>query len=116
MSSVLLAYCREIGCPQKVPSGYCATHARLQERQRDNYAVRRWYRTAKWRHPVWGRRSVCLRTHPYCTDCLPRGIYTQATEVHHVVKHNGDPVKFWDQANLTSLCSPCHTIRTARGE
>ena len=41
--------------------------------------------------------------------CQKMGRDTPANTVDHIVKHNGDPVKFWDENNLQSLCPSCHS-------
>lgn len=77
-----------------------------------NQDVRRWYRLARWRHPVWGRRAVALRRHPFCVDCGNRGRVRPSTEVDHVIPHRGDPRLFWDEDNLQGLCHECHGAKT----
>ena len=65
----------------------------------------------KWQ----ARRAQQLSDFPICADCEALGVVTPATEVHHVNRHGGDPVKFW-ASPLASLCRSCHSKRTARGE
>jgi 5-methylcytosine-specific restriction protein A len=36
-----------------------------------------------------------------------------ATVVDHIIPHNGDMVRFWDQDNWQPLCKQCHDIKTA---
>jgi 5-methylcytosine-specific restriction protein A len=65
----------------------------------------------------WQRYRVgWLARHPLCEDCLTRGIVRLANEVHHKVKHRGNPELLYDENNLMSLCTSCHSRRTARGE
>ncbi|TXH46246.1 MAG: hypothetical protein E6Q97_29990 [Desulfurellales bacterium] len=55
-----------------------------------------------------------LRAYPLCADCANAGRVVVATEVHHrVALRNGGT---HDSDNLLSLCKPCHSVRTARGE
>ncbi|MBL8236464.1 MAG: HNH endonuclease [Bryobacterales bacterium] len=53
---------------------------------------------------------------PLCADCLERGRYRAAEEVHHVVKVRDDPSRRLDWDALRALCKSCHSARTARGE
>lgn len=48
--------------------------------------------------------------------CSEHGRTTAATEVDHIEKHNGDPVKFWDRNNLQPLCAFHHRSVKARIE
>ena len=61
-------------------------------------------------------RALKLSASPLCEDCEERGIVTGATEVHHVIKISVRPDLRLDQSNLMSLCRPCHSTRTIRGE
>lgn len=63
----------------------------------------------------WRRlRSAKIRSCPLCERCMERGIYTSATEVHHVrpVEKGTDEPEMerlcfmWE--NLMSLCHECH--------
>jgi 5-methylcytosine-specific restriction protein A len=51
---------------------------------------------------------------PCCEDCLPR--ITPAVDVHHIRKIADAPELRLVMSNLMSLCKPCHSVRTARGE
>ena len=44
------------------------------------------------------------------------GITSPATELDHKIKHNGDPVLFWDQDNWQGLCNSHHRGYKARLE
>lgn len=107
-----LHYCTWPGCSAKVAGRFCRTHAAAQEHRRPNWDVRRWYRTVQWKT----LRADVLRTDPFCEDCRVNGAITLATEVHHRVRHEGDPEKFFDRARLGGLCAECHSRRTGRGE
>jgi 5-methylcytosine-specific restriction enzyme A len=78
------------------------------DRQRPS-AARRGY-DARWRR---ARRSY-LVLHPLCMRCLVQGRVAAATVVDHVVPHRGNAALFWDEANWTALCKPCHDAKTAR--
>ena len=108
-------FCGEPGCPALVARGKCPAHAsRAAARlERPAYALaHRWYKSARWQRL---RREV-LYTEPLCRSCLARGRKTPTREIDHIVKHDNNPGRFWDRANLQGLCKPCHTIKTARGQ
>ena len=50
-----------------------------------------------------------------CQDCLKKGIYTPAEEVHHIVELDesnvNDPSIALNADNLISLCRSCHKAR-----
>jgi 5-methylcytosine-specific restriction enzyme A len=80
---------------------------REHDRQRGSSASRGYDR--KWRA---ARRSF-LQRNPLCVECLKKGIPRVANVVDHVNPHKGDPMLFWDQSNWQSLCSSCHSRKTA---
>ena len=45
----------------------------------------------------------CIPCEQSGRDCVP------ATIVHHKIEHKGDPVLFWDESNLESVCPSCHS-------
>jgi 5-methylcytosine-specific restriction endonuclease McrA len=107
-----LQACTEPGCPARVLRGRCEAHTlpARQEGDRDNVAVRRWYRTARWMRL---RLAVLVDAAYQCQGC---GAVQVALEVDHIVRHRGDPDRFWDRTNLQALCSTCHAHKTNRGE
>ncbi len=58
------------------------------------------------------RKVILLRDGYLCQPCKRQGVYTQATEVDHIVNKaiGGDD----SDANLQSICSMCHKIKTNR--
>ncbi len=58
------------------------------------------------------RIRILKRDKGLCQECLRRGAITEATCVDHVraLAHGGDD----SDANLESLCTPCHSAKTAR--
>lgn len=66
----------------------------------------------KWR----AARRVFLSMHPLCVMCEEEGRTTPATELDHIVKHDGDPVKFWDESNWQGLCAFHHRSVKAQME
>lgn len=59
-----------------------------------------------WRWRI--ARAKFLALHPLCRYCAKRGIVEPATVCDHIIKHEGDEVLFWDQANWQPLCKTCH--------
>ena len=103
-------FCAVAGCREVTTARHCSTHAALAEQARPNYAIRRWYRTPRWR----ALRAQVLREAAYqCAQC--RRIVA-ALQIDHREKHHGDPSRFWDRANLQALCGRCHGKKTQRGE
>ena len=103
-------YCVYPGCSTLVNAGRCAPHAVALEHTRRNRDVRKWYYTLQWSAL---RKAVLVEA---CYTCAACGQVQLALEVDHIVKHDGDPGKFWDRSNLQALCAPCHTRKTGRGE
>lgn len=106
------AYCAAPSCPVIVDHGRCARHAVEQAHQRSNYELRRWYRTRRW----FLLRAQVLAEQPYCPLCVCEGVRIPCTDVDHVVRHDGQPDRFWDRHNLQGLCHAHHSAKTARGE
>lgn len=71
--------------------------------------------------PAWQAcRRTYLELHPFCEDCLLRGILTPAEHVHHMIwltpDNWRDPAVALNHANLRALCVSCHTATHSRGE
>lgn len=97
-----MQFCLEPGCPRLVTHGRCTLHAK------DNVAVRRWYRTVRWRRL---REQVLSEAMYTCARCGHTQINLQ---VDHVQPHGGHMECFWNRANLQALCPSCHTAKTMR--
>lgn len=103
-------------CPELVDAGarYCDKHKPLHKRR---YEDNRPSARERGYDRTWEKvRKMYLVEHPLCEDCLERGIYTPAKEVHHIEKVKDRPGKRLDMSNLRALCKVCHNRRTARGE
>jgi 5-methylcytosine-specific restriction protein A len=101
--------CAMPGCPELVTQGaYCAKHKQEQTNrfQRDP-KIQRLYDRA-WQR----KRRIQLAQFPWCQDCEEQGLYVEATDVHHEIRHQGDRKKFIGSP-LRSLCHACHSRRTA---
>ena len=67
-------------------------------------SARGWYHTRRWRQ----LRALILGRSPLCVVC-----HGAATTVDHLVPHGMSPDLFWDEANLQTLCTSCHSRKTA---
>jgi 5-methylcytosine-specific restriction endonuclease McrA len=66
---------------------------------------RLFYPSTTWRK----MRAIQLRASPLCERCLAEGLYVPATVVHHRIERRDRPELTFDQSNLESLCSSCHS-------
>jgi 5-methylcytosine-specific restriction protein A len=107
--------CAYPGCPELIEVGtsYCAKHAVVkQESYERDHRDRKKHKMygGKWRK----ERAAYLREHPLCVECLKEGIYTEATEVDHIVPHDGNDKLFWRRSNWQPLCKGHHSAKTRR--
>jgi 5-methylcytosine-specific restriction protein A len=103
-----MQFCQEPGCGVLVSAGRCPTHAPAPGR---GLEVHRWHGTARWRR----LRADILRRDPFCRACRVEGRRTLTVDIDHIVRHEGDPVRFWDAGNLQGLCRICHGRKTRGG-
>ena len=61
-------------------------------------------------------RRAYLHLHPLCVMCKADGYVRAATELDHIVKHNGNRALFYDTGNLAGLCSDHHRGFKAKQE
>lgn len=61
-------------------------------------------------------RLLHLKAHPLCVMCTQDGRIAPATEVDHIIKHDGDPKLFYDTSNFQGLCADHHRGYKARLE
>jgi len=105
--------CLVSGCLEHVVQfGRCAAHVAVMIKAPEirNEPGRQWYHTTRWRK----LRARILSAEPLCRHCLARDSRpVAATEVDHVVRHQGDIKKFWLTENLQPLCSACHARKSA---
>ena len=55
-------------------------------------------------------------SHPLCVMCKEDGETRAATEVDHIIKHDGDRTLFFDGNNLQGLCADHHRGFKAKQE
>ena len=112
MASKPLRPCLHPSCTALVRSGYCERHRppRVERRSEDSRRWRRWYSLPVWTDDL---RPEQLAREPFCRECAAHGLRVYATDVDHVVPHDGDWSTFIDPENLQSLCHSCHGRKTA---
>ena len=70
------------------------------------------YKSKQWQRV---RDYVMKRDQWLCQDCLKKGKYVPAEEVHHIVplkpENITDPSITLDENNLVALCRECHKAR-----
>ena len=103
-----LRKCTYPGCNVLVKGGRCVAHP--SKRVVRDPDIKKLYNDPRWKR----MREAQLVKDPWCAECLNRGEHTLATEVDHIVPHDGDPQLFFDETNLQSLCKPDHSSKTAK--
>ena len=102
-------YCASFPCPNTVTEGaYCPEH-RIGARR---HARRHYSGTPgiNYGRPWRRARLRFLAAHPECVDCGS----VMDLEVDHIVPHEGDAERFWDEANWAVRCSSCHAAKSMR--
>jgi 5-methylcytosine-specific restriction protein A len=85
----------------------------MQGSSRASPSWRRWYQTARWKAL---RLAVFLRDLYQCRRCGQLEGDTALLVCDHIIPHRGDERLFWDEANLQTLCKPCHDRDKQREE
>lgn len=88
------------------------TRAEL-DRRRDQRPWRKWYKTARWKAL---RMLVLTRDLFTCRMCGRLEGDTSKLVADHRIPHRGDEALFWDEGNLQTLCSRCHSGAKQREE
>ena len=74
--------------------------------------AKQFYSSAAWQSC---RNEYMKRAHYLCEDCLKRGIYKPAKEVHHIEELTPENIHRPEVAlsfnNLVALCKECHKAR-----
>jgi 5-methylcytosine-specific restriction protein A len=84
--------------------GRCLQHMRQANRERSTDAY----------DSTWRRfRRMVLAERPLCADCERQGLIVPATELHHERPVRERPDLRLVESNVTGLCKPCHSKRTA---
>jgi 5-methylcytosine-specific restriction protein A len=107
--------CPAPGCRALVNRGYCDQHQRSRQRAYnktlDRQADQRFYKGRQW----MAVRRAHLESEPLCRMCRQSGRLTTATHVDHIIPRDRGGADY-DDANLQSLCMPCHSAKTRREE
>jgi 5-methylcytosine-specific restriction protein A len=94
----------------RVVTGACPHCVKTRDQARPT-AQQRGYTSARWRR----FRAVQLETHPLCAWCLAAGRTMQADCVDHITPVTGpDDPTFLRFECVQSLCSSCHSLKTAK--
>ena len=111
MPALIPRACRKRGCPGTTTdrSGYCAAHRNegWEQHQQGKSRHQRGY-GSKWEVR---RVRVLSRDHHLCLSCLQEGRAVPAVTVDHIIPKVAGGTD--DDANLQSLCWPCHRKKTA---
>ena len=102
-------------------SGYCPGHIYLAEELKKQHwkrhDVSRGSARERGYDSRWEKvRRIFLMRNPLCYDCMIKGRFTPANEVHHVKKVREHPELRLTIDNLIALCKSCHSKRTSKGE
>ena len=71
------------------------------------------YMRARWTKL---RRVVLARDNHLCQECKRNGITATGNQIDHIVPARDAMDRFYDANNLQTLCGPCHSRKTQRGE
>lgn len=111
MAQLIKQGCKHPGCPKLVVKGYCPEHTwkKKDTRKTRPSASARGY-TGKWQ----AASIKFLRRHPYCVDPfrIHGASFVKATDVDHIIPHQGNMALFWDRGNWQPLCKLCHSKKT----
>jgi len=79
------------------------------KRDRSHAPWRAWYSTARWqelRQDTFERDGyICQRTGIICAGAHPA---PDSPVANHRIRHNGDPVLFWDPDNIETVTKQVH--------
>ena len=95
-----------------VSETYCQRHKPKRTDSRSEAAAE-WHKLYSLKIWTDRLRPEQLIREPFCRECARHGVRTYATDVDHVVPHEGRMDLFTDPANLQSLCHRCHSAKTA---
>ena len=94
---------------------FCEKHKDRGKQTASQHDKRRGNSTQRGYTYQWQKaREAYLLAHPLCVDCQKADKVRPATEVDHIIPHQGDQELFWDESNWQGLCKPHHSEKTAR--
>jgi 5-methylcytosine-specific restriction enzyme A len=90
---------------------------RARDRARSTKETRQWYNSPRWRElrlTVFKRDGfTCQRTGELLTGKSPA---PNSPVADHIIPHQGDPVLFWDPANIETVSKAYHDSVKQRAE
>jgi len=110
MPKAMFRICSYPGCNEFAQGGSRCEYHKQRADQTHNHPERHKLYGRTWQK----RRAIQLSINPWCEECLQRGLYVPATDVHHVKKHEGS-AELFVSSPLESLCHSCHSKKTSRG-
>lgn len=94
--------------------GFAEGDQRGAERSRNRAAPwRAWYSTSQWQEL---RLATFIADGFMCRRCGASVMGKGQANCDHVSPHRGDRTRFFDPANLQTLCTPCHSGAKQREE
>lgn len=97
--------CAYFGCPRLSHGRYCDEHTKIMNRNYNRYS--RDKKIIKQYGTSWQKiRARYVKKHPFCEECLKKGIIKLVEEVHHILPLARGGTHRED--NLMSLCRSCH--------
>lgn len=105
--------CSYPGCPRLTDRQYCPEHESLMSKRYEKYD--RDPEKSKRYGRSWKKiRERYVQLHPFCEECLKRGVLVPVQEVHHIIPLTEGGTN--EAGNLISLCKSCHSrIHAERG-
>lgn len=100
--------------PKRIPVHRPLAHQRVRPIEQ-HLVARRGSAHTRGYTKRWARYSkLRLQQYPHCVRCMMAGLVVLATQTDHIIPVEGpeDP-RFWDPTNHQSLCTPCHSAKTA---
>ena len=106
--------CAFPGCPNLSEGRYCEVHKKIVDKRYEVYERNK--ETKRKYGRSWKKiRKRYVASHPFCEECLKKGILVPVDEVHHVIPLSDGGTH--DEDNLMSLCKTCHAkIHGSRGD
>ena len=101
--------CTIPGCGALTDTGRCALHPRKPWAGARAVVDRLGIRNQTYNSPRWVKaRATFLAHRPFCPCGNPSKV------LDHIIPHNGDWDRFWDEDNWQAICLPCHKAKTGR--
>lgn len=102
--------CTIISCNEfAIKYGLCNKH--IKEKYQTQNQTRDKNITHLYSSPSWDRlREQHLRKQPFCIQCKS----VILLQVDHIKPHQGNPLLFYGESNLQTLCKSCHSRKTMK--